>query len=160
MAAVDYFLKIDTIKGEATDQKHKDEIDILSFSWGVSQSGGMSYGGGGGAGKAAFQDLSFMHRYDKASPRLAQACAIGEHIKSATLVARKAGKEQQEYLIIKLSDLLVTGVQPSAGGGDIPMESVTLNYTKVELEYKPQKADGTLDAGVKFVYDLKLQKQA
>lgn len=158
--AVDYFIKIEGVKGEATDSKHKEEIDVLSWSWGVQCLGTAGYGGGQGAGKANFQDLTFVHRIDKASPRLAQACAIGEHIKSAQFVARKAGKEQQEYMIWKFKDLLISSVQPGGSAQeDLPTETVTLNYSHVEYEYKPQKADGTLEGGIKFTYDLKQQKQ-
>src|SRR5688572_31703919 len=94
--AVDVFLKLGDIKGESKDSKHPGEIDVLSWSWGVAQTGTMSVGGGGGAGKASFSDLSFMHGVDKASPVLMKACATGEHIKEATLTARKAGKGQQD----------------------------------------------------------------
>jgi type VI secretion system secreted protein Hcp len=127
----------------------------------VSQSGGHGYGGGGGAGKANFNDIQFTHRVDKATPRLFQACATGEHIKGALLTVRKAGKEQQEYYTCKLSDLLITGVHGGGSGHDeVPVENVSLNYAKIEFEYKPQKADGTLDSGIKFGYDLKANKQA
>ena len=155
--AVDVFLKFATIKGESKDSAHKEEIDVLSYSWGVSQTGTMSYGGGGGAGKANFSDLSFMHRFDKASPILAMACASGEHIKEATLTARKAGKGQQDYLIFKMSDVLISSVQVS-GSSEEPVESVSFNYSKVEMEYKMQKEDGSLAPGVQFKYDLKANK--
>ena len=155
--AVDVFLKLGTIKGESKDSKHEGEIDVLSWSWGISQTGSMGHGGGGGAGKANFSDLSIMHALDKASPVLMQACATGEHIPDATLVARKAGKGQQEYLIIKMNDILITSIQPS-GSSEDPMESVSLQCSKVDLEYKPQKADGTLDAGLHFKYDIKANK--
>ena len=118
----------------------------------------MSAGGGGGAGKASFSDLSFMHGFDKASPALMTACATGAHIKDATLTARKAGKGQQEYIIVKLSDILITSVQPS-GSSEHPMESVSMQFSKVDLEYKPQKPDGSLDVGIHFKYDLKAQKE-
>ena len=156
--AVDVFLKLGDIKGESKDSKHEGEVDVLSWSWGVSQSGSVSFGGGGGAGKASFQDLNFMHGLDKASPNLMKACALGEHIKEATLVSRKAGKGQQEYLIIKMTDILVTSVQPS-GSSEHPMESVSMQFAKVDLEYKPQKADGSLDAGLHFIYDIKANKE-
>jgi type VI secretion system secreted protein Hcp len=156
--AVDVFLKLGDIKGESKDAAHKGEIDVLSWSWGVSQTGTMGVGGGGGAGKANFNDLSIMHAVDKASPVLMAKCATGEHIKEATLVSRKAGKGQQEYLIIKMSDILVTSVQPS-GSSEHPMESVSLNFAKIDFEYKPQKEDGTLDAGVHFKYDIKANKE-
>src|SRR5688572_24033851 len=159
--AVDIFLKLEGIKGESSDAKHKGEIDLLSYSFGASQAGTMAYGGGGGAGKVSFQDLSFTHRVDKSSPVLFLHCANGAHIKEATLTNRKAGKEQQEYLVLKLSDILVSSVQHSdSAGGDLPVESVSLNYAKIEMVYKPQKQDGTLDAGVTFKWDQKLNKEA
>ena len=156
--AVDVFLKLGDIKGESKDSKHEGEIDVLSWSWGVSQSGSMSAGGGGGAGKANFSDLSFMHALDKASPVLMKSCATGEHIKEGTLISRKAGKGQQEYLIVKMTDILVTSVQPS-GSSEHPMESVSMQFAKVDLEYKPQKADVALEAGIHFIYDIKANKE-
>lgn len=160
MAITDIFLKLDGIPGESADSKHKGELDILSWSFGISQPGSMATGGGGGLGKASFQDLSCMHAIDKASPNLALHCASGKHIPSATLTQRKAGEDQQEYLIIKLSDVIVSSVQLSgADGGGLPSESFSLNYAKIEMDYKPQKADGTLDAGIKFGWNLKETKK-
>jgi type VI secretion system secreted protein Hcp len=156
--AVDVFLKLGDIHGESKDTTHKGDIDVLSWSWGVSQTGSMSFGGGGGAGKANFSDLSFMHGLDKASPVLMKACATGEHIKEGTLVSRKVGKGPQEYLIIKMNDILITSIQPS-GSSEHPMESVSMQFGKVDLEYKPQKEDGSLDAGIHFKYDIKGNKE-
>src|SRR5688572_23287997 len=111
--AADMFIKIDGIKGESHDTKHKDEIDLLSWSWGAVQAGAHAAGGGGGTGKVQFHDLTFQHHVDKASPNLLLACAEGRHIKEATLVTRKAGKDQQEYYTVKLSDLLISSVTTS-----------------------------------------------
>jgi type VI secretion system secreted protein Hcp len=152
--AVDVFLKLGDIKGESKDSKHEGEIDVLSWSWGISQTGAMNAGGGGGAGKANFSDLSFMHAFDKASPVLMKACATGEHFDAATLVSRKAGKGQQDYLIVKMKEVFITSIQPS-GSSEHPMESVSMAFSHVDVEYKPQKADGSLDAGVHFIYDIK-----
>jgi type VI secretion system secreted protein Hcp len=161
MAAVDYFMKIDGIKGESTDAKHKEEIDVLSFSWGATQSGSSSTGGGGGAGKVVMNDFSFTKRTDKASPALMLACADGSHIKSVEMVARKAGKEQQEYLKYTFSDVLISSYQTGGSQGDVvPVDQVSLNFSKVEMEYKPQKADGTLDAAAKAGWNLKENKKA
>jgi type VI secretion system secreted protein Hcp len=158
--AADIFAKIGDIKGESIDDKHKGEIDVLSWSWGVTQSGSMSHGGGGGEGKASFNDFNFTHHVDKASPVLLKACATGEHIKEATLTVRKAGKGQQEFLIIKMADIIITAVAPSgAGDGAATAEHVALQFAKVDLEYKPQKQDGSLDAGVHFKYDIKGNKE-
>ena len=154
------FARIGTIKGESRDAKHKDEIEVLSWSWGLSQSGSSGQGGGGGVGKVSFHELTFTHHVDKASPMLMKVCATGEHTKDATITVRKAGKGQQEYLIIKMTDLLVTSVSTSLSAeGDTTIESVGLAFAKVDLEYKPQKADGSLDVGVHFKYDLKANKE-
>ncbi len=160
MAAVDFFLKLDGIDGESQDSKHKGEIDVESWSWGESQAGSHSGGGGGGAGKVSMQDFHFVMKVNKSSPKLLLACATGEHIKKATLICRKAGKEQQEYLKITLSDLLVSSFQTggSEGSGVLPMDQISLNYTKIEYEYKEQKVDGTLGGAIKAGYDLKANK--
>jgi len=162
MATVDYFLKIDGIDGESTDNKHKNEIDVLSWSWGETQSGTMAGGGGGGAGKVAMQDFHFVMKVNKASPKLLQACACGEHIKKAVLICRKAGKDQQEYLKITLSDLIVSSYQTggSSGSDILPTDQISLNYSKIEVEYKEQKADGTLGGAVKGGWNLKENKLA
>ncbi len=156
--AVDVFLKLGDIKGESKDDKHPNEIEVLSWSWGIHQTGTIGDGMGGGAGKAEFSHLSIVHHLDKASPNLYTACAIGDHIKEATLVQRKAGKGQQEFLIVKMNDILVTSVSPSASS-EHPTESFTLQLGKVVLEYKPQKMDGSLDAGIFFKYDITARKK-
>jgi len=157
--AVDYFLKIKGIDGESADAKHKGEIDVLSWQWGETQTGSLSVGGGGGAGKVAMQDFSFVMRVNKASPKLLLACASGEHIGEATLVCRKAGKEQQEFLTIKLTDILVSSFQTGgSAGSEYETDSISLNFAKIQYEYKAQKQDGTLDGAIKAGYDLKANK--
>src|SRR5689334_20901235 len=142
--AADIFAKLGDIKGESLDDKHKDEIEVLSYSWGVSNAGSMGYGSGGGEGKATFHDLSFTHKIDKASPVLMQACATGTHLKEATITHRKAGKGQHEFLVIKMNDVIVTSVQQGSSGGDNNAyhETCSIAFAKVNVEYKPQKADG------------------
>jgi type VI secretion system secreted protein Hcp len=154
--ASDIFAKIGDIKGESLDSKHKDEVEVLSWSWGVANAGQISRGSGGGQGKATFHDFNFTHHIDKASPVLLKACATGQHIKEATITVRKAGKGQQEFLIIKMNDVIITSVNPS-GAGDAPAtaEHVALQFAKVDLEYKPQMRDGSLDVGLHFKYDIK-----
>jgi type VI secretion system secreted protein Hcp len=159
--AVDYFLKLDGIEGESHDDKHKNEIDVLSWSWGQSQTGTHSSGGGGGAGKVEMQDFHFVMAANKSTPKLFLACATGEHIKKAVLTCRKAGKDQQEFLVITFSDLLVSSFQTggSAHGSEVPNDQISLNYAKIEWEYKEQKADGTLGGAIKAGYDLKANKK-
>src|SRR6478735_8248921 len=151
------FARIGAIAGESQDSRHKDEIDVLSWSWGVSQSGTPGgHGAGGGAGKASFHDFTFVHHVDRSSPLLMKACAGGQHIRDATVTVRRAGKGQQEFLVVTMTDVLVTSVSTSVSGeGAATVESVVLAFAKVDLEYKPQKPDGSLDAGVHFTYDLK-----
>jgi type VI secretion system secreted protein Hcp len=158
--AASIFARIGTIKGESQDSKHKDEIEVLSWSWGVSQSGTMAHGGGGGAGKASFQDLNFTHHVDKASPVLMPTCAKGEHIQEATITVRKPGEARQEYLVITMKDVLVTSVSTTVTAeGGTALEGVTLAFAKVDLEYKPQKPDGSLDVGIHFKFDLKANQE-
>jgi len=156
--AVDIFAKIGDIKGESTDSKHKDEVEVLSYSWGVTNPGQIGTGGGGGAGRATFQDLSIVHKIDKASPRLLEACATGQHLKEATITFRKAGQKQQDFLIIKMNDVIITGVLQSALSSEAGSETVNLEFAKVDWEFKPQKADGSLDAGIHFKFDIKANK--
>jgi len=174
MAVVDYFLKIDGIDGDSQDSKHKNEIQIDSFSWGATNAGTAAAGGGMGAGKVQMQDFHFVMKVNKASPKLMLACANGEHIKQAVLVCRKAGKEQQEYLKYTFSDLLISHFQTGAGtlatpemtaeatakrGAEavnvVPMDDIAFNYSKIEYEYKEQKPDGTLGGAVKCTIDVK-----
>jgi type VI secretion system secreted protein Hcp len=159
MALVDYFLKIDGIQGESNDSKHKNEIEIESFTWGEHQTGTASHGSGLGAGRVQMQDFHFVMRINKSSPKLMLMCATGEHIKSAILTCRKAGKEQQEYLKVTFSDLMVASYNTNGTGASdvIPMDQIALNFTKVEMEYKEQKPDGSLGGAIKAFYDMKQQ---
>lgn len=160
MAAVDYFLKMDGIEGESYDHKHKGEIDLESWSWGETQAGTHSGGGGGGAGKVAMQDFHFVMKVNKASPKLMLACANGQHIPKAVLTCRKAGKEQQEFLKVTMTDLLVSSFQTGGSGHSdiVPTDQISLNFSKIEIEYKEQKPDGTLGGAVKAGYDVKINK--
>lgn len=153
--AVDMFLKLEGIKGEAQDQTHKEEIDVLAWSWGVSQSGTFQAGGGGGAGKANFQDISFTKYVDSASSALLLYCANGAHIKTADLVVRKAGKTPLEYIKVHMEPVLVTSVSTGGSGGEDRLtENVTLNFGKVKVEYFKQKPDGTGEAAKTFLWDI------
>ena len=160
MAQTDYFSKIEGVEGESTDDKHKNEIDVLSWSWGETNSGSHSRGGGGGAGKVSMQDFNFVMTANKATPKLMLNCASGAHIGEATLTCRKAGTEQQEYLTIKMKDLLVSSYQTGGSSGDVvPVDQISLNYSKIEFEYKPQDESGQLGAAVKAGWDLKANKK-
>ncbi len=158
--ASDIFAKIGDIKGESQDDKHKDEIEVLSWSWGVTNAGATPTGGGSWAGKASFHDFSFTHKIDKASPVLMKGCATGQHLKEATITRRKAGKGQHDFLVIKMNDVLITAVTDVDSNEGSDLETVSLAFAKVDLEYRPQKADGSLAAGIHFKYDIKASKEA
>jgi type VI secretion system secreted protein Hcp len=159
MAAVDLFLKIDGIQGESKDAKHANEIDVDAFSWGETNVVSHAGGGGGGAGKVAMQDFHFTKRLDKASPVLFLACASGKHFPKAILSARKAGQGQQDYLVITLSDVVVSGYQVGgAESGEAGVDQTSLAFSRIVFEYRPQKPDGSLAPAVKAGWDLKTNK--
>ena len=157
--AVDMFLKLDGIKGESMDHKHKDEIHIESFSWGLSQTGAFATGGGGGAGKVAVHDISITKYLDKSSPALMLHCCNGKHIPSGLITVRKAGDKPLEYLKIKLTDILVSGVQEAGHGGDMLTENVTLNFGKFNVEYQLQKPDGSGSPAGDMGWDVKANQK-
>jgi len=133
MAAVDYFLKLDSIDGESLDRDRKDWIEVLSFSWGASNSGTGSVGGGAGAGKVSLQDFHFTANFSKASPALFLSCATGKHLKDATLIGRNAQTGNVEFIKIRLSDVLISSYQTGGSGdGGLPTDQFSLNFAKIE----------------------------
>lgn len=160
--AQDIFLKINGIDGESADDAHKNEIDVLAYSWVMEQQSTMHAGGGGGSGKATVQDLEFTHYYDKASVNLAKYCLTGKHIPECKLTVRKAGGKPFEYLLITMSDVVVTLVGQAADAKDEVkvMEKVRLSFAKVKLEYKVQNAQGGGAGAVTATYDIKLNKDS
>jgi type VI secretion system secreted protein Hcp len=152
--AVDVFLKIDGVEGESQDGKHKGEIDIMSWSFGLSQTGSQSWGGGGGAGKVNMQDFHFTMKVNKASTKLQEFVCSGKHIDKAVLTCRKAGGKQEPYYIFKFADLLISSYQTGAASEE-PTEQISFNFAKYEVEYKQQDAKGTVGSPVKFGWDQK-----
>ena len=153
--AVDMFLKLDGIKGETSDKSHKDEIQVLAWSWGISNSGTAHQGGGAGSGKVNVQDLSLTKYIDKSSPDLMLSCCNGKHIPKVQLTVRKAGENPLEYLIIKLEDVLIASVSTGGSGGEDQLtENVTLNFAKVDVEYTAQDAKGGAGDKPKMGWDI------
>ena len=155
-----YYLQIAGVPGESRDSKHKDWIDIMSWTFGESNPSTMQAGAGAGAGKVQMSDINFMTRMSKASPKLFLACASGQHMKEATLVGVRRGRgTQQEFLTWTFSDVLVSSYQTSGSqGGDEVMDSVSIAFSKVGVEYKLQKPDGSLDMGITAGWDLTSNK--
>lgn len=154
--AVDMFLDIEgEIAGESQDKTHKNTIDVLAWSFGMSQSGSFHVGGGGGAGKASFQDLSVTKWVDKASPVLMLYCANGDHFTKAVLIVRKAGKKPLEYLKIEMKKVLVTSVSTGGSGGEDKLtENVSLNFAEMAVNYIEQTPEGGEGAKPEFKWDI------
>jgi len=153
--SADMFLKIEGVTGEAIDHAHGGEIDVLAWSWGMSQSGSMHVGGGGGAGKVAVQDISITKYVDKSSPNLINTCCTGKHYPEAKITVRKAGDKPVEYFIITMTDVIVTSISTGGSGGEDRLtENVSLNFAKVKVEYTPQAKDGSAGATVETGFNI------
>lgn len=154
--AVDMFIKIGDVKGESRDKTHAGLIDVLAWSWGMSNSGSAHVGGGAGSGKVNVQDLSFTKYIDKSSTNLILACCKGTHYPEATLIVRKAGDKPLEYLKITLTEVMVTSVSTGGSGGEDRLtENVTLNFAKFKVAYQPQDKTGAKEGGeVLAVYNI------
>lgn len=159
--AVDMFLKLSAISGESLDKTHKAEIDVLAWSWGASNSGTAHMGGGAGAGKANFQDISLTKYIDKSSPTLFQHVAKGTHIDEAKLTVRKAGGNPVEYVVITMNECLITSLSTGGSGGEDRLtENVTINFAKVKLEYTEQDAKGSKGTTIPFTYNIAANSEA
>lgn len=153
--AVDMFIKIGDAGGESADNKHSGEIDVLSWNWGMSQSGTGHIGGGSGSGKVSVQDVTLTKYVDKSSPNLMLACCNGKHYPEALLTVRKAGENPLEYLKIKMTDVLISSVSTGGSGGEDRLtENVSLNFVKVEVTYTPQTSKGTAGTAVAMKWDI------
>ena len=157
--AVDMFIKIGDIKGESKDGTHKESIDILAWSWGLSQSGTFSQGGGGGAGKVSVQDISLTKYVDASSTALMLAACKGTHIKQATLTVRKAGDKPLEYIKITLDSVLVSSLSTGGSGGEDRLtENVSLNFAKFKVEYTTQAETGGKGVTSTAAWDITANK--
>ncbi len=154
--AIDTHIKFDGVDGEATHQDHKGEIEVLSWSWNVTNSSNVA-GGGSGKGKANPGEFNFSHQYDKASPVLAKKCAQGVHFPSVTITARKSGEGQKDFLKITMKEVFITSVSPSTSGEDLN-EDVRMSYGSIDFAYKAQDGKGSTGGEVKFGWDVKAAK--
>ena len=155
MAAVAYFLKLDGVPGESKDAKHPGEIELESFSWGESNIGAAAGGGGGAAGKVQVEDLHVVMKESKASPLLFLTSVSGRLIKQAVLTGRKAGKAPVEFLVIKLTDVVVSSYHTGGGTAAAPDDQVSLNFGKIEFAFTAEGPDGKPEAPVKVGWDVK-----
>ncbi|MEY4719102.1 MAG: hypothetical protein RL563_1720 [Pseudomonadota bacterium] len=156
--ALDMFINMGAkIKGESRDkaQGPKGDIDVLAWSWGMSQSGSTHVGGGGGAGKANFQDLSFTKYIDSSTNAIMTALAKGSHIDKVELMVRKAGEGQQKYILITMKEVMVTSLSTGGSGGEDRLtENVTLNFGEVSFSYSPQDSKGTVAGDKTFSWNI------
>jgi type VI secretion system secreted protein Hcp len=157
--AVDMFLKIGALEGESLDSVHAKEIDVLAWSWGMSQSGTTHGGGGGGSGKVNVQDISVTKYVDSSSNALIKSVCDGTHHPEATLIVRKAGTTAVEYIVIKMKEVIITSVSMGGSGGEDRLtENVSLNFAEFEYAYKPQKADGAEEAAKEIKFSIQENK--
>jgi type VI secretion system secreted protein Hcp len=157
LGSASYFLKIDGIRGESQDRQHRDEIELQSFAWGNSSAEPQGGASGTASGKVTFQDFQFATLASKAGPQLMLHCATGKHIPRAIMTGRKeAGREPQEYLKITLEDVLVGSYVSSGSSGDggAPMDTASLRFGKIEVEYREFKANGQIGNTVKASFDI------
>ena len=158
--AVDMVMKINGIDGESKIDGHEDEIDVIAWSWGMSQSGSFHVGGGGGSGKVDVQDLSFTKWVDKSTHSLMLHCCNGKHIPDITLVCRKAGDAAMDFLNIKMEKCIISSLSTGGSGGEDRLtENVTLNFAEVTVEYCAQKDDGSADAANTFGWNIETNKK-
>ena len=151
--AVRQYIKFDGVEGESRARDHKGEIEVLSWSWGLTAERPAS-GSGSASGRARPSDLRFMHVFDKASPLLARAGAAGTHFKEVVLTARKSGEGQKDFLKVTMKEVFVTSVQWSSAESDGPMEEVAVSPRHFAVEYQPQDSKGGLGAPVRFSWDI------
>lgn len=156
--AFDAFLKLDGITGESTDDRHKGWIDVDSYSFGISQVDSTA-AGGGGAGKASFQDFHFVAPQSAASVPIFVTTATGQHIPSAVLELSRAGEGRFTFFTVKLTDVLITSIQEGGSESGAPADQFSLSFAKVEWTYVPQNPDGTAATPVKGGYDLAQNKK-
>ncbi len=149
--AIDAFLKLGDIEGESQVKDYEDYIQVLAWSWGMSQSGTTHMGKGAGGGKANVHDLTITHNVDAATPRLMTACCSGEHFEDGgELILRKAGKEALIYLTYKFKPVIITSVSVGGSEGEEQItETFTVNFGKYEVSYQPQSATGAAEGGTK-----------
>lgn len=149
--AFEAFLKMEGVPGESLDAKHKDEIEILSFAWGVDQTGTVF-----APGDAEISEFNLMTRYSKASPRLFELAVTGGHSPEALLTLRRGGEMPLEFLKYKFTDVLVSSYQTSGSsdGDDRPIDSFSLNFARIDIEYTEQKDDGSAGTVTRAGYDL------
>jgi type VI secretion system secreted protein Hcp len=148
-----FFLRIDGIPGESQNPRHRGEIEVESFSW--SETYLASAAGAGGTGKVHVQDLHITKQIDKASPLLMLAAASGRHLTSAVLAAQRPGKEPLDYLTISLGGVMVNSYQTGAAAGQpTPADQVSFSFRQIEIVYRSQLPDGSLDTPVTAGWDV------
>jgi len=160
----DFFLKLGDIKGESQDDKHKGEIQVISWQWAASQpSGSGAVGAGAGVGKVQFSEIHVTKLLDAASPKLMLACASGSSFSEVTLTCRKAGGSQVEYMKLKLEGVAISKYEVAAGDTELkdtlPVETVSFNFSKINFAYTAQDSSGNPGANTMTGWDRLLNKK-
>ncbi|MCS4292967.1 type VI secretion system secreted protein Hcp [Comamonas sp. BIGb0152] len=156
---VDIYCKIDGVEGEALDSKHQGWIHVEAIAGGVANAGAFAYGGGGGSGKAQWQDITIRGKFDKCFATMMQKCATGEHIGKVEISACKAGGDQQEFLNIKMEDVIISSLNLSGAESTEPMFDCGFNFAKVTVTGKGQDSKGNMGGAVTAGYNIKLNQK-
>ena len=151
--AIDCHIKFEGVEGESAHKDHKNEVEVLAWSWGAANTANFR-SGGSGVGKGDAGDFTFTHAYDKSSPVLAKHCASGKHFKDVIVTARKSGEGQKDFFKVTMKEVFITNVSPAGSSGGEIIESVTMAYKDIEFSYKPQDAKGGLGGEVKFGWNV------
>jgi type VI secretion system secreted protein Hcp len=156
-ATVDYFLKLDGIKGESTASGHEGEIELVSFSWGVTRE--VTAGSSEGDLKAKFEDLGVVKFQDKSSTKLFLASASSKVIDKVVLTGIRTDLAGQQFMKIELEKVVVSSFIESSSTGELPTENVKLNFEKIELIYRPTNPDGSLGTPFRAGWDVAANKE-
>ena len=155
--AVDYFLDIDGIPGESQDDKFKDKIQVLSWSWGASNTSSVGGTGGSGQGKVDISDFSMMLHFDKSTPKFFKSICKGDHVVKGTMSCVKAGANGQPYLKVNFSEIFITSLQMSASS-ETPAVSLSFTYNEIGIDYSIQDEKGNLKSTGEVKYSTKGNK--
>jgi type VI secretion system secreted protein Hcp len=155
--AVDYYLKLDQIDGESSDDKHKNEIQLMSWSWGAAQVSSVAGTGGSGAGKADLSDFSVMTYFDKATPKFFKSICAGTHVKTGTMSAIKSGADGKPYLKVDFKEMFVTNLSIS-GSSEIPTVSISFSYNEIKIDYSTQNEQGNITSTGAVTFNTKENK--
>ncbi len=155
--SAEFFLHVQTkragkVKGEASSSGHADDIVVSAWNWGLTA--GSALGDTQATSRRSYSALTVVKQVDSATTALMSALATNDEVKEARLALRRAGGEQEDYLVITLKAARITSLQHSAHDDGSTRETVTIAFTEVTVEYRPQKTTGLRGGSMTFTDSL------